>query len=96
VVVTNNYGTVTSTVAALVVEGLPQNLYITVEDNQAVQLQFTGTPDIPYVLQSATSLNPPVAWQSIITNLSDGNGNWTFVDTNAINYPAQFYRLQTH
>jgi len=94
VVVTNNYGSVTSTVAALVVQLLPQTLYITVANNQVAQLQFAGTPDFAYVLQSATNLTPPVTWQPIITNLSDSIGNWTFADTNTVNYPARFYRMQ--
>ena len=94
VIVTNDYGSATSSIASLVVGVLPQNFGITIANSKSVQVQLAGTPNFPYVLQSATNLNPPVAWQNIITNISDSAGNWTFVDTNAINYPARFYRLQ--
>lgn len=94
VLVTNNYGSVTSSLANLLVGLLTQNFGITLASNQSVQLTFTGLATSPYVVQSATNLNPPVSWQVIITNLSDSKGNWTFVDTNTINYPAKFYRLR--
>jgi hypothetical protein len=93
VVVTNKYGNVTSSVASLVIGVLPQNFAITVAGDKSVQLQCSGLANCPYVLQSATNLNPPVAWQSLITNMSASNGNWIFVDTNAINYSARFYRI---
>jgi uncharacterized protein YpmS len=95
VIVANNYGSVTSSVASLVITSLPQNFGITVGSNQSVQLKLTGLANFSYVLQSATNLSPPVAWQFVVTNLSDSNGNWTFMDTNTIDYPVKFYRLQT-
>ena len=60
-------------------------------NGKQLTLQLTGTPNYPYVLQSATNLTPPVNWQSILTNLADGNGNWQFTDTN-LNGGQKFYR----
>ena len=94
VVVTNIYGSVTSSVATLVFGLLAENLAITVASNQSVQVTFTGVANSPYVLQSTRNLSPPVDWQNLITNLSDSNGNWTFVDTNASTSAARFYRVQ--
>ncbi|HZM03094.1 MAG TPA: hypothetical protein VFC44_08715 [Candidatus Saccharimonadales bacterium] len=93
VVVTNNYGSVTSTTANLVIGLSPQKFRITLASNQSVQLTFTGMANSAYVLQSATNLNPLVVWQTLITNMSDSDGNWTFVDTNAMNYAVRFYRV---
>jgi uncharacterized delta-60 repeat protein len=58
-----------------------------------LQLQFSGTPNYPYILQMATDLTPPVNWQSILTNPADGNGNWNFTVTNLTDLPAGFYRV---
>jgi len=90
VVVTNYYGSVTSLTAALYVFLPPQGLNAQNLTN-GVQLQFTGTPYYYYYLQSATNLSPPVSWQTIVTNLADGNGNWQFTDTN-VNGGQKFYR----
>jgi hypothetical protein len=57
------------------------------------QLQFTGTPNYPYILQTATNLSPPVNWQSILTNPADGNGYWNFTVTNLPALPAGYYRI---
>jgi hypothetical protein len=92
VVVANNYGSATSSAASLVIGLLPQKLGISVAGNQGVQLKLTGLANCPYVLQSATNLDPPVAWQSLITKLSDSNGLWQFMDTN-LNSAQKFYRM---
>jgi hypothetical protein len=90
VVVTNNYGSVTSATVLLTVFLPPQNFSV---QNVAtgLQLQFTGTPYFFYVLQSATNLTPPVNWQSMLTNNANGGGNWQFTDTN-LNGGQKFYR----
>jgi alpha-tubulin suppressor-like RCC1 family protein len=61
--------------------------------NGGLQLtvQLNGSPNYPYILQTATNLTPPVNWQSILTNPADGNGNWSFTVTN-LPAPAGFYR----
>ena len=92
VVVTNNYGSVTSSAATLFVFLSPQNLTV---QNVAVglQMQFAGTPYYRYSLQSATNLTPPTSWISIFTNTADVNGNWQFTDTN-LNAGQKFYRAE--
>jgi len=81
VVITNNYGSITSSIVALLVFVPPQNFAAQTSSN-GIQLQLTGTPGFPYVVQSATNLISPVIWQSISTNYSDTNGWWQFTDTN--------------
>jgi len=90
VVVTNNYGGITSSTVFLFVFLPPQNLSV---QNVAtgLQMQFTGSPFYPYLLQSATNLTPPISWKSIRTNNADASGNWQFTDTN-LNAGQKFYR----
>jgi hypothetical protein len=57
-----------------------------------VQLQFTGTPNYPYILESATNFASPINWQPVLTNSADTSGNWIFTPTNNPNVPACFYR----
>ncbi len=95
VIVTNTYGSVTSTQALLtVVAGVgfpPLTLIIKSSGGNAVQLQMTGTPNFPYTVQSATNLLPPIQWQPLLTNTADANGLWQFTDTN-LNSAQKFYR----
>lgn len=71
---------------------LPQNVAVTAQKVETgIQLQFTGTPAYPYILQSATNLIPPINWISFLTNAADSSGNWKFVDTNVIDI-SKFYR----
>ena len=92
VVVSNPYGSVTNSVANLGVILLPQNFSVTVGSGNAVQLQFGGTPDHTYVLQTATNLAPPVNWLPVITNAATAGGNWVFTDTNTMPATQRFYR----
>jgi hypothetical protein len=57
-----------------------------------LNLQFTGTPNYSYILESATSLTPPVNWQPVVTNTADANGSGSFVLTNKITVPSCYYR----
>ena len=90
VVLTNIYGAVTSRPANLTVVVPPQD-FAAKNSAGALQLQLTGTPNYPYILQSATNFTPPINWQSVLTNPTDGNGNWQFIDTN-LNTGQKFYR----
>jgi uncharacterized repeat protein (TIGR03803 family) len=56
-----------------------------------VTLHFLGGPNSTNVVQSATSLVPPVTWQNVSTNVADANGGWQFTQTNLTNSP-EFYR----
>jgi hypothetical protein len=57
-----------------------------------LQLQFIGTPNYPYILETATNLASPINWQPVLTNPADASGNWIFAVTNNPNVPASFYR----
>jgi hypothetical protein len=94
-VVTNNYGSVTSSMAGLWVYAPPQNFtasnFFGSNENQ-LSLQLSGTPNYPYILQSATNLTPPISWNPIFTNVTDTNGNWSYTVTNLLTAPNLFYR----
>jgi hypothetical protein len=93
VFVTDSSGnSVTSSVVSLTVLLPPQNFSATLNASSGVQFQFSGTPNYSYVLLTATSLAPPINWQPVITNSTDGAGLWTFTDTNALVTPFRFYR----
>ena len=90
VVLASNYGSITSATVALTVFLPPQNFaakYV----GTGLQLQLTGTPNYPYVLQSATNLTPPIIWKSIRTNSANASGIWQFTDT-SLNTGQKFYR----
>jgi len=53
-------------------------------------LSFAGAPSCDYVLQSASSLTPPVTWTSMLTNGADGGGSVMF--TNQPAGPMGFWR----
>ena len=92
VVVTNAYGSITSTVVTLTVFLPPQNFLARCTNGNRLALQLTGTPTYPYVLQLTTNLVPPVNWQCILTNQTDGNGYWTCTVTNLTSASECFYR----
>jgi hypothetical protein len=92
VVVSSPYGSVTSSVVALVVALNPLNALSI--GGQEVQLQCQGVPGNSYVLLSATNLTPPVDWRPVVTNTADTNGNWTSTVTNVLSDNAVFYRYR--
>jgi hypothetical protein len=92
VIVTNNYGSVTSAVAALTVFLPPRGFNASRAGGNQLNLQLTGTPNYPYILQMATNLVPPVNWEAVITNSADENGNWSIIVTNSQSVPAGFFR----
>ena len=55
------------------------------------QLLCNGSPNQTCVIQATTNLCAP-NWINIGTNTSDGNGILHFIDGDAKNYPARFYR----
>jgi len=70
---------------------VPPQQFTSRSTSGGLQIQFSGTPNYPYILQSATNLTSPVNWQPVLTNPADGNGNWQFTDTN-LNENQKFYR----
>jgi len=91
VVVTNAYGSATSSVATLtVVTPLVHNA------NGSVTLGFEGIPSSTIRVFAATNLVPPITWQPVFTNNNVGtNVTWQFTDTNAVYFPQRFYRFST-
>ena len=89
-VVTSAFGSVTSSVATLTVLVPPQQ-FTGQFAGGGLHVQFVGTPNYPYILQSATNLTPPINWQPVLTNPADSNGNWQFTDSN-LNNGQKFYR----
>jgi len=92
VVVSNVFGSVTSTGATLTIIIPPQSFNIQKTNANQLVLQLIGTANYPYILQMATNLTPPINWQAVITNPADANGNWSFAVTNSPNIPCRFYR----
>lgn len=96
VIVTNSYGSVTSSIAMLNVDYTnaiaPHGMSIVNSSNAGVTVQFQGTPNFNYAIQATTNLASPINWQPIFTKASDTNGNWIFTDSNTVLYPARFYR----
>jgi hypothetical protein len=90
-VVTNNYGSVTSLAAALTVTLPPTNrITLATRTNGGFILQFSGTPNgVWWVLRSSGLVGP---WTSIGTITLTANGTGSFTDTNPPTSQA-FYRL---
>jgi hypothetical protein len=57
----------------------------------SITLSFLGSPNSTNVVWAATNLLS-ANWQDLSTNVADGGGAWQFTDTNAIQFPARFYR----
>jgi len=100
VIISNNYGSVTSVLASLTVTVAGSNVVqnpaapiVSVAAGTAgIHLTFAGPTNTSWVLLSATNLASPVVWQPVCTNSTDANGNWQFTDTN-LNYRQKFYRV---
>lgn len=100
VIVSNNWGSVTSVLASLTINVAGSNVVQNpgapvvslAATARGIHLTFAGATNSAWMLLSATNLAPPVVWQPVCTNSADGNGNWQFTDTN-LNYQQKFYRV---
>jgi hypothetical protein len=52
-------------------------------------ITLSGSPDQTYVIEASFDMHN---WTAISTNLTDANGLFTFVDSDATSYPSRFYR----
>ena len=52
-------------------------------------ITLSGAPDQIYVLQASFDMH---SWTSLSTNLTDANGLFTYVDSDAKDYPNRYYR----
>jgi hypothetical protein len=95
VLVTNAYGSVTSSVASLTIV-TPLVTNILTGTNGSVTLSFVGLPNATTRIWATTNLALPSSWQPIFTNTTTSpNGAWQFIDTNTVGYPLRFYRFST-
>lgn len=93
VIVSNQYGTATSTPSALTVLAQPQTT-VQRSTNGIVELTAIAAPSEQFVVQVTTDLNAPINWINLTTNTAATNGAIDFIDTNAPATPDLFYRLQ--
>jgi hypothetical protein len=96
IVVTNNYGSVTSSVATLTVLTAPLFGGITAGTNGGFILSGVGgTNSGNYVVLTSTNLATPVAlWTPVATNQFGSQGQFIFTNTPSTNTSQQFYLLQ--
>ena len=91
VIVTNLYGSVTSSVAGLTIVAPPILTLRPVATG--LQLSGYGVPGDIYWVQTTTNLTSPVVWLTLATNAADLNGLVLFVDTNTATNGQRYYRL---
>jgi sugar lactone lactonase YvrE len=92
VVVTGPYGSVTSSVATLIVTS-PPIYQVVLNSDGSVTLSFMSRSSSTNVVLCATNLMPPVVWQPLSTNVAGPDGNWQYTDTNVASYQMRFYRF---
>jgi hypothetical protein len=95
VVVTGPSGSVTSSVANLIVAASPLIYQTVLNSEGSVALNFVSQPGSTNVVLCTTNLSPPIFWQPLSTNRAGPDGTWQFTDTNAASYQSQFYRSLT-
>jgi subtilase family serine protease len=93
-VVTNAYGSITSSVAALTVILPPGITGVAANPDGSVTLNLTGSPGFSYVLESTTNFVSGSGWLPVATNVFDATGVWQFNDVSATTFPQRFYRLK--
>lgn len=91
VVVTNNYGSVTSSIAALAVIGPPQ-LAIS-WGNGLPLLDLTGTAGFAYALEHAPELPWSGTWLNL-TNVTLTSDPWRGIDTSIASTQQRYYRAR--
>jgi hypothetical protein len=90
VVITNSEGSVTSSVAALVITAYaPPAISDIAFNNGVFQMSITGDPGPDYIVQASTNL---MFWESIYTNLAP-TPPFIWSDTGATNFNQRFYRV---
>jgi uncharacterized repeat protein (TIGR03803 family) len=95
VFVTNNWGSVTSSVANLTVSVGP-NIYGISKNGSNMMLSLANAPGSTNYLLATTNLSLPLAqWLVISTNVAGANGLFQFTDTNTGESPLKYYRLSS-
>jgi hypothetical protein len=77
----------------IVLTNLPPGIASVSTSDGSVTLTLNGAPGSTYVVQTTTNLLSVNGWTPVSTNLPGTNGVWQFTDTQATNFPIQFYRV---
>ena len=93
-VVTNSYGSITSSLATLTVVLPPRIVGVAAYPDGNITLQLSGSPGVTYVLESTTNFAYPFAWLPVATNVFAPTGLWQFTDLLATISPQKYYRLK--
>lgn len=93
-VITNAYGSITSSVAALTVILPPGLTGVAANPDGSVTLTLAGSPGFSYILESTTNFVSGSGWLPVATNVFDSTGVWQFNDISATTFPQRFYRLK--
>jgi hypothetical protein len=94
VVITDPYGSVTSSIVKLTVASSPTIYQIGRNADGSVMLNLLTAPMIGSRVLASGNL-APADWQPVCTNVAGVTGAWQFTDTNAGQYPIRFYRSST-
>jgi sugar lactone lactonase YvrE len=94
--VTGPGGSVTSSVVTLIVAASPLIYGAVLNSDGSVTLSFVSQPYLTNVVFCATNLLAPILWQPLSTNMAGPDGDWQYIDTNAVHYQTRFYRSLTY
>ena len=87
VIVSNQFSTVTSAPAQLVINDTCVDIRL------YAGLNMSGQPGANYLLSYTTNLNAPINWLPLATNTMPVSG-WLYIDTKTPFSPQRFYRAQ--
>ncbi len=94
VTVSNPYGSVTSSNAALTVLIPPAKLSIRPNSANSLRLQVSGAPGAGYVVEKTTTFAGLALWQPVATNSTDSRGTFSCVVSNTSLSPPVFFRVK--
>ncbi len=93
VVISNLYGSFTSSVAFVQVVPQPFATDLSARGDGSMVLDAVTGTNVSSRVWAATNLTPPIAWVPVYTNAI--GGTWQFTDTNTMANTSRFYRIST-
>jgi hypothetical protein len=60
--------------------------------DKSLTLSFSGVPNYTYLIQATTNLASRNSWQTVATNVADGNGLVQYTEPNSTLYQNRYYR----
>jgi len=69
----------------------PPQLSIQDNGDDTITVNFLGSPQEQYVVQSSTNLGSAAIWSSVSTNISDDTGSWSYTAPKS-DAPSRFFR----